>query len=99
VLAIQDKRRCQDKHCRNHPYTCWQLRTAVRVLPRFENHLAVNSNIIVMWSRDIHTQLATLNDLSDNVKLAIFKCKDRAKAQKERRRDNGGAGGGDDRFG
>jgi hypothetical protein len=95
VLALQDKWCCQDRHCRNHPYTCWLPRTAIGVIQRFENHLAVNSNIIAMWSRAIDKQLATVDEPCKDVRLAILKSKDRAEAQKERRCDGDRGGGGD----
>jgi hypothetical protein len=87
AIGIRDRWRCEAEHCSNYPYTCW--------LPpdkpeRFEYHLPINGNTIARWARDITAQLATFDEPSDDVVLAIKRAKDRAEHEKAVRRRAGG---------
>ena len=99
AIGLRDRWRCIDKHCSNFPYSCW-LRPGT--VSRFENHLPINGNIIAIWARDIHNRVATYDDLTDDVKLAILRQKDRADHEKNRRKrsnrggNNSGSSGDED---
>jgi hypothetical protein len=92
AIGLRDRWRCIDNHCSNYPYSCW-LRP--ETASRFENHLPINGNIIAIWARDIHNRVATYDDPTDDVKLAILRQKDRADHEKNRRKRNsrGGSNG------
>jgi hypothetical protein len=99
AIGLRDRWRCIDKHCSNFPYSCW-LRPGTA--SRFENHLPINGNIIAIWARDIHSRVATYDDPTDDVKLAILRQKDRADHEKNRRKrssrggNNSGSSGDED---
>ncbi|KAF1937837.1 hypothetical protein EJ02DRAFT_505784 [Clathrospora elynae] len=90
AIAIRDQWRCTDTSCGNHRYTCWLPRTPGQP-DRFEKHLPVNGNIIAMWARAIDRRVCTLDEPSDNVRLALVRAKDRAELEKLKRQ------GGEDR--
>lgn len=85
AIAIRDKWRCIDSNCRNYPYTCWWQSTSPGQPIRFENHYEVNGNIIAMWARAISQRLATYDEPSDDVRLAIMRAKDRRVHEKHQR--------------
>lgn len=91
AIAIQDQWRCKDSNCDNHPYVCWLPRTA-DTPERVESHLAVNGNIVAMWACAINERLCTVEELTDNVRLAIIRAKDRADKEKSRQRSTGDGG-------
>jgi hypothetical protein len=92
AIGLRDRWRCIDNHCGNYPYSCW-LRPGTA--SRFENHLPINGNIIAIWARDIHNRVATYDEPTDDVKLAILRQKDRADHDKNRRKrsSRGGSNG------
>lgn len=94
AMAIRDQWRCQDANCGNHPYVCWLPRTPGQP-DRLEKHLQVNGDIIAMWARELAGGTGSVQDPSDDVRLAIVRAKDRADAEKSRRRGavNSGRGG------
>lgn len=59
---------------------------------RSENYYEVNGNIIAMWARAISQRLATYNEPSDDVRLAILRVKDRQVHEKNQRSKTGGGG-------
>ncbi|CAG5158201.1 uncharacterized protein ALTATR162_LOCUS5035 [Alternaria atra] len=95
AMAIRDQWRCQDANCGNHPYVCWLPRTPGQP-DRFEKHLPVNGNIIAMWARELAGGTGSVHNPSDDVRLAIVRAKDRADAEKSRRRGAVDSGGGGD---
>ncbi|KAF2823607.1 hypothetical protein CC86DRAFT_447920 [Ophiobolus disseminans] len=92
AIGIRDRWCCVDTHCKNYPYVCW-LRPGQQA--RFENHCPVNGNIIAMWARDISKQLATYDEPSDDVRLAILRARDRAEHEKAHRQRSPNSGDND----
>ncbi|KAF2866592.1 hypothetical protein BDV95DRAFT_504915, partial [Massariosphaeria phaeospora] len=89
ALGIRDHWACRDAHCDNFPLTCWVRRREGQP-DRFENHYAVNGHIIAMWAREVAQELSTIQEPSDNVRVAILQDRDRAVANKANKRKHGG---------
>lgn len=92
AIAIRDRWRCIDRNCGNFPYTCWWQSLPPGQPIRSENYYEVNGNIIAMWARAISQRLATYNEPSDDVRLAILRVKDRQVHEKNQRSKTGGGG-------
>jgi hypothetical protein len=91
ALAIKDTWRCEDRDCKNWPYTCWLPRTG---LPnRWESHYPVNANIVAMWAKAVDDRQCTVQDPNDRIKSAIMRARERSEVERVRRRQQSEATG------
>ncbi|KAF2876489.1 hypothetical protein BDV95DRAFT_484102 [Massariosphaeria phaeospora] len=90
ALGIRDHWACRDAHCENFPLTCWVRRREGQP-DQFENHYAVNGHIIAMWAREVSQERSTIQEPSDNVRVAILQDRDRAVANRTQKRKGAGA--------
>lgn len=95
AIAIRDRWRCINRNCGNFPYTSWWQSLPPGQPIRSENHYEVNGNTIAMWARAISQRIATYDEPSDDVRLAILRAKDRQVHEKNQRL-RAGRGGEDD---
>ena len=86
AIAIKDRWRCQEERCDNYPMTCWVRRPPGREIDRFEDHHKLNGNLIAAWASAVQREECTVNEPSDDVRLSIMMAKERAEAEKRRKR-------------
>jgi hypothetical protein len=85
AIGIKDHWRCREECCGNYSFTCWIRRVPGR-LDRFEDHYKVSGNLIASWAQGIERKECTVEQPSDEIRLSIMLARDRADAEKKRRR-------------
>jgi hypothetical protein len=85
AIGIKDHWRCCEECCSNYSFTCWIWRVPGR-LDRFEDHYKVSGNLIASWAQGIERKQCTVEQPSDEIRLSIILARDRADAEKKRRK-------------
>jgi hypothetical protein len=86
AIRIRDRWRCQEESCSNNPMVCWVRRLPGRQIDRREEHYAVNGNLISSWAAAIARGECTVEEPTDDIRLAIIMSRDRADNARRRRR-------------
>jgi hypothetical protein len=86
AIGIRDYWRCREERCSNSPFVCWIRRLPERQINRFEDHYAVSGETIARWAAAVARGECTIEEPSDDIRLAIIMTRDRSDEKKRRRR-------------
>ncbi|KAH7394788.1 hypothetical protein BKA66DRAFT_285056 [Pyrenochaeta sp. MPI-SDFR-AT-0127] len=83
TMGIIDRWRCTNDACENYHKVCWVFKQEDRHLDRFENHYPVSRDLLRMWDREISVEKSTVQEPSDNIKIALKRERQRREAERQ----------------